>query len=329
MFQSLIAHFNDLFASAQTALFVGIVQPVLYHAGWITYADSAYDGVQWFLVGVIEILAMYALLRPLEAWRPVERWPDRRALRVDVLYTLLHRLGLFNLAFFLLFQPAFDALQGFAHLHGFETRNLADLWPGFAAHPLPAFLVYLVILDFAGYWYHRGEHRFRWWWALHAVHHSQRRLSLWADDRNHLLDDALLASYFALVALAIGVAPPQFVLLVALGQFAQSFQHVNARLPLGWLGERLVVSPTFHRRHHAIGLGHEGPFYGCNFGVLLPWWDIAFGTADFDAEHEPTGIRDQLDPPLGRRRDYGEGFWAQQFLGLRRLAQTLGPRRAG
>lgn len=45
------------------------------------------------------------------------------------------------------------------------------------------------------------------------------------------------------------------------GNFMQSVQHVNARLPYGWLLERVIVSPIFHRRHHAVGYGHEGTRY--------------------------------------------------------------------
>jgi len=81
------------------------------------------------------------------------------------------------------------------------------------------------------------------------------------------------------------------------------------------------VGPRFHRLHHAIGLGHEGhlpgTLGGCNFAVLFPVWDIVFGTARFGHGYEPTGIRDQLPEHGGR--DYGEGFWAQQWLGLKRL----------
>ncbi len=54
---------------------------------------------------------------------------------------------------------------------------------------------------------------------------------------------------------------------------------------------------------------------GCNFGVLLPWWDMLGGTADFERRFDPTGVRDQVE----QGRDYGRGFWAQQWLGLRRL----------
>ena len=54
---------------------------------------------------------------------------------------------------------------------------------------------------------------------------------------------------------------------------------------------------------------------GCNYGVLLPWWDMLFGTADFTLRYDPTGIRDQIE----KGRDYGQGFWAQQWLGVMRL----------
>jgi sterol desaturase/sphingolipid hydroxylase (fatty acid hydroxylase superfamily) len=126
---------------------------------------------------------------------------------------------------------------------------------------------------------------------------------------------------FAAIAVVIGVPPAQFVVLVALTNFVQNVQHANIRVHFGWLGERLIVSPRFHRRHHAIGYGHEGTTYGCNFGVLFPWWDMLFGSASFNRELEPTGIRDQLE---GVR--YGEGFWAQQGLAFGRIARRLGAR---
>jgi sterol desaturase/sphingolipid hydroxylase (fatty acid hydroxylase superfamily) len=59
---------------------------------------------------------------------------------------------------------------------------------------------------------------------------------------------------------------------------------------------------------------------GHNFGVLLPWWDVWFGTANFDMHFEPTGIRDQVE----EGRDYGEGFWMQQYLGIKRFIVALG-----
>ena len=116
-----------------------------------------------------------------------------------------------------------------------------------------------------------------------------------------------------LVAQLIGVAPGQFVAIVALTQLSESFQHANVRIWFGQLGERLWISPRFHRRHHAIGVGHEGARHGCNFAVLFPIWDVIFRSADFQPGFIPTGIRDQL-----QGRDYGRGFWAQQWRALLR-----------
>ena len=38
------------------------------------------------------------------------------------------------------------------------------------------------------------------------------------------------------------------------------------------------------------------------------------------ARYDATGIRDQVEPDAhGRVRDYGSGFWSQQWLGVKRL----------
>ena len=146
-------------------------------------------------------------------------------------------------------------------------------------------------------------------------------MTMWSDNRNHLLDDLLRDVIVVGVAQLIGVAPGQFVAIVAFTQLSESLQHANLRLSFGRWGERLWISPRFHRLHHSIGIGHEirrasGSLGGHNFGVLLPWWDMLFGTANFEQRYDPTGIRDQVE----QGRDYGRGFWAQQWLGLKRLA---------
>ena len=236
-----------------------------------------------------------------------------------MLYTLIHRLGLFRLALFFTTEPLWNALFGALRAHGWKTLQLDALWPGVSDLPVVSLLLYLLVFDFVDYWIHRGQHRFGWWWRLHALHHSQRQMTMWSDSRNHLLDSVITDAVFVVVAILIGVAPSQFVWLVALSQLLENLQHANLRCSFGRLGERLLVSPRFHRRHHAIGIGHEagaqGALKGVNFGVLFPLWDALLGSADFGGRFEPTGIRDQVE----QGRDYGRGFWAQQWLGLRRL----------
>ena len=304
-----------LWAWAQDALFESVVQPLVFHLGMTTWLESAFDATEIFMVGALEVAALAVVLGALEKWRPVEVWSDRRPVRVDVIYTLLVRLGVLPLAIFFLLLPAVEGVDGWLRMHGFIPPKLEDAIPALFAHPLASFLAYLVVIDFVMYWLHRAQHGLGFWWALHALHHSQREMTFWTDDRNHLLDMVMVDAALALTALLVGVAPGQFVAIVALSRALESLAHANVRMSFGRLGEWLLVSPRFHRVHHAIGLGHEGSRRGCNFAVLFPAWDHLFGTVRTMRDYPATGIRDQL-----HGRDYGEGFWRQQWLGLKRMA---------
>jgi sterol desaturase/sphingolipid hydroxylase (fatty acid hydroxylase superfamily) len=303
---------------AQSWLFEQLVLPGLYYGGFMSYAEDAYEATGDFVLAAAEIALIYLLLRPLEAWRPVEYWEHRRGVRVDVIYTFLYKTGALSFVFFLLLALPLGELDIALRAAGYVPPNLEEWIPWLGAYPAAAFLAYVVIIDFAEYWRHRLQHRLRWWWALHALHHSQRTMSFWADDRNHVLDGLIESLWLALVAQLIGVPSGQFVLIVMLFRLAESLSHANLRLGFGALGNRLLVGPRYHRIHHGIGVGHEGRAGGCNFATLFPVWDILFGTANFDRHYPPTGIRDQLDGA-----DYGEGFWRQQRLGLRRMWQAL------
>lgn len=316
---------SSLFDDAQQRLFESVVQPVLFGLGWGNLLEDGYVATGWLLVGLLQLAVMVAVIAPLQRWRPVEPVTDRQAIRTDILYTLVHRLGLFRVALFFAFGPLWDGLFGLLRVQGLATFHLDALWPGVTDIPWVSLLLYLVVFDFVHYWIHRGQHQFEWWWRLHALHHSQRQMTMWTDNRNHLLDDLLSDTLIVIVAQLIGVAPGQFVAIVALTQLSENFQHANLRMWFGRVGERLWVSPRFHRLHHAIGIGHESQgrqtLGGHNFGVLLPWWDMLFGTANFELRYDPTGTRDQVEPDAqGRVRDYGRGFWAQQWRGLLRLA---------
>ena len=317
----------QIFGDAQQRLFEGVVQPFLVHFGMATLLEDGYAATGWLLVGLVQIAIMIVVIVPLQRWKPVEPVVDRQAIRVDIIYTLIHRLGLFRLALFFSIDPMWDAVMGTVHVWGFPAFHLDDLWPGVTDNAWVSLLLYLVVFDLVEYWIHRGQHGLRWWWKLHALHHSQRQMTVWSDTRNHLLDDVIHDAIIVLVAQLIGVAPGQFVAIVALTQLSESFQHANVRIWFGQLGERLWVSPRFHRRHHAVGIGHEPmapvrnkKVHGNNFGVLLPWWDMLFGTVNFDLRYDPTGVRDQVQPDAqGQLRDYGRGFWAQQWRGVLRL----------
>ena len=313
--------FTDLFASVQERLFNAVVQPLLFSLGMANFLDDGYEATAWLLAGVLQIIVLLVIIGPLQRWRPVESVTDRATIRTDILYTLIHRLGVFRVVLFFTLDPWFDEVFGTLRTAGYGTFHLDQLWPGVTDNAITSFLIYLVVFDFIAYWTHRGQHQLEWWWRLHSLHHAQRQMTMWSDNRNHLIDDVINDVIIVLVAQLIGVAPGQFVALVVFTQLSESFQHANLRLSFGRIGEYLWVSPRFHRVHHSIGIGHESlkneqtVLGGHNFGVLLPWWDVLFGTVNFQERYDPTGVRDQVEA----HRDYGRGLVSQQWVGLKRL----------
>jgi sterol desaturase/sphingolipid hydroxylase (fatty acid hydroxylase superfamily) len=321
---------SDAFGVVQQALFEAVIQPLMFLLGLGSLLEEGFTATGWLVVGLFQLLVMVALIGDLERWRPVEPVLDKAAVRTDMVYTLVHRLGLFRLALFFGIEPLWDLLFGQLSSAGVPSWQLdvwiAPWWPGVTDTAWLAFVVYLLAFDFVDYWVHRGQHSLRWWWSLHALHHSQRQMTMWSDSRNHLLDDLLRDAVIVLAARGIGVAPEQFIAIVACTQLLENLAHANFRAGFGRVFERVLVSPRFHRVHHSIGVGHEsfgpGTLGGCNFAVLFPVWDVLFRTADFGDRFEPTGVRDQLPDHGGR--DYGRGFWQQQVLGLKRLGAALG-----
>ena len=315
MIEQLLHHVTDVVDGAQQGLFEAVVQPLAFWLGLGTVVEDAFGATGWLLVGALQLLVMLLAFRALERWRPVEPMLNHAAVRVDVVYTLIHRLGFFRLALFFSIDPLWDLLFGSLSYHGVSAWQLdewlAPLWRGVSDTAWFAFLAYLVVFDFIDYWLHRAQHRVSWWWELHSLHHSQRQMTLWSDNRNHLLDDLIRDSVLVITARLIGIAPGQFVAVVACTQLLESLAHTNVRLWFGPVLERVLVSPRFHRVHHGIGWDRH------NFAVLLPIWDVLFRTANFERRYDPTGLRDQLPEEGGR--DYGQSFWAQQWLGLRRL----------
>jgi sterol desaturase/sphingolipid hydroxylase (fatty acid hydroxylase superfamily) len=312
----------NLFAALQDRVFETAVLPVMYAIDLGGYAEQAFDWTEIFLIGAIEILLLAIFLGALEKWRPLEVHSNSGEKKIDVLYTLVNRLGFVPLAVFLLLMPLVGGLDSWLRMQNIIPPKLEDALPFLHDSPFLSFIFYLVILDLVAYWLHRAQHQINLWWALHSLHHSQRQMTFWSDNRNHLLDVVMTDVAFALVALLIGVPPAQFVTLVVAGRVVESLSHANLRVSFGRIGEYLLVSPRFHRVHHAIGLGHEGSARGCNFAVLFPVWDVLFRTANFENVYPATGVRDQLEG-----RDYGRGFWAQQVLGVKRMGEIFQSRK--
>jgi sterol desaturase/sphingolipid hydroxylase (fatty acid hydroxylase superfamily) len=304
---------TQLFETAVGWLFTTVVQPSLFAMDAMSWSERAFDATAFFLGGVVSVIATALVCWPLEKFAPAQAIANPANTRTDVIYTVVNKLGLLPLLLFGLLLALFTPLDAWLRLQGFAPFSLEDFAPTLAANPLASLLLYVIIIDFCEYWRHRLQHRVHWWWQLHALHHAQRDMTFWSDDRNHILDEIIAAFWMAAIALLIGVPPAQFPLVIFATKFIESLSHANLRWNFGLL-KYLFVSPQFHRVHHAIGWGHEGAKSGVNFAVVFAFWDKLFGTADFRDEYPATGIRDQTTG-----RYYGTTFWETQWLGFKRL----------
>ena len=279
---------------AVDGLSVHLVAPAADALGVAQAVGDPREIAQAALIAGLQLLLIACVMRPLESLIPAERWRDRRHTTVDRHFTLLMLLGLFPLFSFVVLMP-------FAHLLGGgpatpEPSGLKAWFPWFAEHPYVAFALYYMVYDCVYYWIHRAQHLIPWWWAMHSMHHSQRQMSCWSNDRSNYVDGMQQSELLASVGLVLGVDPSEFALLGLLSELVQNFSHANVALRLGWVGkvgERLLIGPRFHRNHHMVRDASRPTRHQCNFGQVLPWWDLLFGTALYhDEPLRPTGVGD-------------------------------------
>lgn len=292
------------------------VQPVLIALHLQSVSADPKDIAEAILLACLQVSIIGFLFRPLETLAPAEKWENRRLVSIDFQYTAIMLMGLFPLFSYLVLSP-------FANYFGGGTGTadnpepvvgLVHWFPILAQHPLMLFGVYYLIYDFVYYWMHRTQHAIPWWWALHSMHHSQRQLSCWANDRGSYLDGVIQSMILAVVGLFIGVAPNEFALLMLLGELVQNFSHTNTRLGFGRIFEKLLVDPKFHRLHHMVMDPERPRLHFCNFGQVLSIWDILFGTALYGEPVRPTGVG---DPVIDA--DNGRNLVIQQWETLKRF----------
>lgn len=309
---------TDPFDSLAGLIQEHLVIPALYALDLMEWEDIGYGWALFAIYGVAQVAITLAICLPLERWRPVERWPDAKAVGTDILYTLVNRIGVLPLVTFVLFYQVQVATNGWLTDHGYIPPTLERAAPFLLGHPVLTFVCYVAILDFAEYWRHRLSHTFGWWWALHSLHHAQRQMTFWSDDRNHVVDEVISFLWSAAIALLIGIPPLQFPLLILVLRFLESLSHANARVSFGRLGDRLLISPRFHRAHHGVLAAGQR---SCNYGATLPVWDVLFRTADFGREYVRTG------DPSGEEALHTGTWWQQQRAGWRRMVRMLTRRR--
>jgi sterol desaturase/sphingolipid hydroxylase (fatty acid hydroxylase superfamily) len=138
-------------------------------------------------------------------------------------------------------------------------------------------IVSCMVMDLTGaYFSHWMEHKVKWLWRFHLVHHTDTFVDTTTANRHHP-GESVFRAFFTAIGIVIAGAPFGVVMLYQSASVLLSqFNHANMVLPkwidrpLSWL----IVSPNMHKVHHH----NAQPLTDTNYGNIFSIWDRLFGT---------------------------------------------------
>ncbi|HJP68806.1 MAG TPA: sterol desaturase family protein [Sphingomicrobium sp.] len=151
-----------------------------------------------------------------------------------------------------------------------------------------AFPIFLVVMDFGEYLFHRAQHAIPALWAMHSLHHSDPEMNATTAER-HFWGDQLVkaATIWPLAAIII-----QPTVGIVLAYMLASLWHTVVHARLNWSFGRLswlLNSPAYHRRHHSRDPAH----FNSNYSALLPIFDVLSGAYNRPTSFPQTGLSEQ------------------------------------
>ncbi len=136
-----------------------------------------------------------------------------------------------------------------------------------------AVFVAFLVQDFTGYWMHRLNHRVNVFWNRHIIHHSSEEFNLSCALRQSISETFHFGAILMIPAAILGVPHTIFIILGPIHLFMQFWYHTRMIDKMGWL-EKIIVTPSHHRVHHAI----NPEYIDKNYGQILIIWDKLFGS---------------------------------------------------
>ncbi len=154
--------------------------------------------------------------------------------------------------------------------YGFMLKHLALFN---IQNTITVYILAFIAIDFQGYWIHRWSHEINIFWNKHIIHHSSEDFNLACALRQSISSFFNLFTFLLLPAAILGI--PQIVIatLLPLHLFAQFWYHTRHIDKMGFL-EKIIVTPSHHRVHHAL----NKEYLDKNLGQIFIIWDKLFGT---------------------------------------------------
>ena len=174
----------------------------------------------------------------------------------------------------------------------------AEIWDGvWLIWPV---LATVFLIDFVNYWHHRLMHT-KWYWPVHAVHHSDRHMNFTTLFRIHFLEGIAMKLAAILFLSWFQVPGEAYAIAALLNMLVGQYIHLDIPISHGKLGDKIIASPQVHRWHHA----NAPEAFGKNLANFFSCFDVMFGTY-----YNPG----PCNAPLGITPDPGQGLPANLML---------------
>ena len=135
------------------------------------------------------------------------------------------------------------------------------------------YVIVFIVLDFAGYTVHALDHKINFFWNSHIIHHSSEEFNLACALRQSVSVFVRLFVILLIPAALLGIDAKVIAIVAPLHLFAQFWYHTQHINKMGFL-EKIIVTPSHHRVHHAL----NKEYIDKNYGQIFIIWDKIFGT---------------------------------------------------
>jgi sterol desaturase/sphingolipid hydroxylase (fatty acid hydroxylase superfamily) len=135
----------------------------------------------------------------------------------------------------------------------------------------------LLLLDLIGaYFIHWTEHKVKWMWRFHLVHHTDPNVDTTSANRHHPGESVFRFVFTTMGAVLAGADMWVIMLYQSLSAALSQFNHSSMQFPeaIDRILSFIIVTPAMHRVHHH----HVLPYTDSNFGNIFSIWDRMFGT---------------------------------------------------
>lgn len=204
---------------------------------------------------------------------------------LNLFFTLTTAIIGFGLAGVLLMASDFVAENQFGLLYLINMPLWAQVVVG------------IFLLDLIGaYFIHWTEHKVKWMWKFHLIHHTDTNVDVTTGLRHHPGETVFRIGFTILAVIVVGAPIGIVMLYQSLSVLFAHITHANIHMPrkLDHILSYVLVTPNMHKVHHH----YTQPFTDTNYGNIFSIWDRLFGTYAYVADTRTLryGIDTHLKP---------------------------------